>query len=87
MVFIELKKSAQKALIKLPKNIRDSFIEAFKKMETEDEDSLDISSLVNRDGERLRIGKFRAIFIRSNKMITIIDIASRGDIYSKKRGR
>ena len=43
--------------------------------------SLDVKSLTGRDGYRLRIGKWRAIYEVEGDTLTILDIGPRGQIY------
>lgn len=84
MYAIVYRKSAQKALLRLPFEVRVEFQEAFRLLaENPARRDLDIKNLQGREGCRLRIGQWRAIYqIESNQfMILVLDIGSRGDIY------
>ena len=41
----------------------------------------DVKKLQGRDGYRLRIGDYRALFERTDDQITVIEVGPRGDIY------
>lgn len=77
---MKIEKKALKALKKMDGNMRNKFFAAFDDIAAGNTDSLDITNLTNRDGFRLRIGKYRAIFTKDLELI-VIDIGSRGDIY------
>lgn len=77
------RKTAAKVLLKMPLRIAEQFKEAFEQMAMNDEDGLDIKKLEGREGFRLRIGGYRAIYRKLNDMliIEVLKIGSRGDIY------
>ncbi|MCF7970005.1 MAG: type II toxin-antitoxin system RelE/ParE family toxin [Methylococcaceae bacterium] len=83
MYKIHYKKSAAKALAKLPVKIADQFIDAFERVSLKQDEQLDIKKLQNRDGYRLRIGWYRALYrvIDEVLVIEVVAIGSRGDIY------
>ena len=78
------RKSAQKALERLPAKVRDEFREAFRRLaEDPGRRDLDIRKLEGREGCRLRIGSWRAIFRVENVrlIILVLDVGARGDVY------
>ncbi|MBU1171271.1 MAG: type II toxin-antitoxin system RelE/ParE family toxin [Proteobacteria bacterium] len=76
-----IRKSAIKALKKIPVKTRESFMTAFEDIENGDTDGLDIKSLSGRDGySRLRIGSYKAIYT-INMEIIVIRVGPRGDVY------
>jgi len=84
MYRVVYRKSAAKALTRMPKPLAMKYLMAFKKMATDPEtEGLDIKSLSGRGGYRLRIGQYRAIYhIEANSMvIDVLTIGPRGDIY------
>ncbi len=83
MYSIRYKKSAAKALVKLPAKISLQFIEAFENLAVDNSVQLDIKKLRNREGFRLRIGHYRALYRVLNDVLVIevLDLGSRGDIY------
>jgi mRNA interferase RelE/StbE len=83
MYQIIYRKTAVKALLKMPPRVAEQFKEAFEQMAMNDEDGLDIKKLEGREGFRLRIGGYRAIYRKLNDvlMIEVLKVGSRGDIY------
>lgn len=84
MYQIVYRKSAQKALVKMPKATAKRFLAAFERIaDTLDTTGLDIKPLQGREGFRLRIGEWRAIYrvVAGQLVIEVVDIGSRGDIY------
>ncbi len=80
---VTYKKSAAKALAKMPvKNAR-QFILAFDRLAQGVGGTLDIKKLENREGFRLRIGGYRAIYRVFNDvlLIEVVKIGNRGDVY------
>jgi mRNA-degrading endonuclease RelE of RelBE toxin-antitoxin system len=76
-----IRKSAIKALEKMPVKTRERFMTAFQNIEDGNADGLDIKSLSGRDGySRLRIGSYRAIYT-INMEIIVIRVGPRGDVY------
>lgn len=76
----ELSPKAVKYLLKLDSNTKNRIIKAFKNLEKEPPQG-DIKKMQGKDGFRLRIGKFRALFDITDDKIIIYDINSRGQIY------
>jgi mRNA interferase RelE/StbE len=83
MYKIVYRKSAAKALLKLPIKIVQQFTQAFELMAGGCDDSLDIKKLEGREGFRLRIGSYRAIYRKLNDVmiIEVVKVGSRGDFY------
>lgn len=78
---MKIRKSAIKALKKMPVKTRDAFMTAFEDIENGHTDGLDIKTLSGRDSySRLRIGSYRAIYT-VNMEIIVIRVGSRGDVY------
>lgn len=83
MYKIHYKKSAAKALTKMPQKTAQQFISAFDLLAIDKTSKLDIKKLKNREGYRLRIGNYRALYqvINTVLLIEVVNIGSRGDIY------
>ncbi|WP_020484061.1 type II toxin-antitoxin system RelE family toxin [Methylomonas sp. MK1] len=83
MYQIIYRKTAAKALLKMPLRVAEQFKAAFEQMAMDDEDGLDIKKLEGREGFRLRIGGYRAIYRKLNDVliIEVLKVGSRGDIY------
>lgn len=77
---MRIRKQAEKALNKMPRQMANKFYAAFELIEADNIEGLDIKSLAGRDGFRLRIGGYRAIFTNELELI-VIKVGSRGDIY------
>lgn len=78
---MKIRKSAIKALKRMPVKTRNAFMTAFQDIEDGKTDGLDIKSLSGRDGySRLRIGSYRAIYT-VNMEIIVIRVGPRGDVY------
>jgi len=77
------KKQALKALKKMPKKIANQFFNAFDQLAENNAKGLDVKKLSGREGYRLRIGDYRAIYtIDGEKLILlVVDAGPRGDIY------
>lgn len=77
------KKKALKSLRKMPKNIAGQFFKAFENLAKNDETGLNIKKLGGRDGFRLRIGGYRAIYSINGEelVILVLDAGPRGGIY------
>ncbi len=81
---VEYRKKAQKALIKMPVKISNGFKESFNLLSQDIERTdLDTRKLSGRDGFRLRIGSYRALYLIDNNslIILVVKVGSRGDIY------
>ena len=83
MYKITYRKTAAKALLKLPIKVAEQFRQAFELLAIDHDSLLDIKKLEGREGFRLRIGSYRAIYRKLNDLmiIEIIKVGSRGDIY------
>ena len=77
---VELSPKAFKYLSKLDANTRQRITQAFHRL-SEDPPKGDIKKLHGKDGFRLRIGKYRALFDIDNNKIIVYDIDVRGQIY------
>jgi mRNA interferase RelE/StbE len=78
------RKSALKTLVRLPAGIRDEFRRAFELLaENPSRRDLDVKALNGREGCRLRVGQWRAIFrVEQDRLIILVlDIGPRGDVY------
>jgi len=67
----------------MPKRTARQFFDAFEQLARKDQQGLDIARLKGREGYRLRIGGFRAIYTieRNQLLILVLDAGPRGDIY------
>lgn len=84
MYKIIYRKSASKALLKLPVKTASQFLTAFEQLATGTEQlQLEVKKLQGREGYRLRIGSYRAIYRLINEVmiIEVLKIGSRGDVY------
>lgn len=83
MGVVKYKKKALKGLRRVPKEYADGFRAGFHTIAAGDERELDIKLLKGRDGWRLRIGPYRAIFEKEGDAINVLvlDAGPRGDIY------
>jgi mRNA interferase RelE/StbE len=63
--------------------VAEQFRQAFELLAMDDDSLLDIKKLEGREGFRLRIGSYRAIYRKLNDVmvIEIIKVGGRGDIY------
>ncbi|NOT11937.1 MAG: type II toxin-antitoxin system RelE/ParE family toxin [Methylococcaceae bacterium] len=83
MYSITYRKSAAKALTKLPSEVSARFVAGFQKLASGETEGLDIKKLTGRAGFRLRIGGFRTLYrIEEEQLvIEVVAIGNRGDIY------
>ena len=83
MFRVVYKKKALKAPEKMPKKITHLIFNAFDKLAESNEEGLDIKKLSGREGFRLRIGGYRAIYTQNGELliILILDAGPRGGIY------
>jgi len=84
MFELEYRRPARKALLKLPQAVADQFLAAFEALAADPERrDLDVRPMVGRDGHRLRIGRYRALYrIEQDRMlILVLEIGPRGDVY------
>lgn len=77
---VELSPKAGKYLSKLDKDIKERIKAALRKLEKEPPEG-DIKSMTGKDGYRLRIGKYRALFDFEDGRIIVHEIGLRGQIY------
>ncbi len=80
---VAYKKRALKGLRRMPKSYADNFRNSFTQIAESSDSGLDIKALQGRDGYRLRIGCYRAIFEKEGEDINVLvlDAGPRGDIY------
>jgi mRNA interferase RelE/StbE len=84
MYSIEYRRPARKALLRMPGSVAKRFLTAFEALATDPRRSdLDVRRLLGRDGYRLRIGDWRALYrIEDDRLLVLVlDIGSRGDVY------
>ncbi len=83
MYQIIYKRSATKALAKMPKAIAERFQLAFSAIAAQEAAHLDIKKMEGEDCWRLRIGGYRAVYEVDNGrlIVTVFNIGSRGGIY------
>lgn len=77
---VELSPKAAKYLSCLDKPVKDRIKAALRKLEEEPPEG-DIKSMAGKDGYRLRIGKYRALFDIGDDRIIVHEIGLRGQIY------
>jgi len=67
----------------MPRNIATQFRAGFGRVAASDTDGLNIKKLQGREGYRLRIGGYRAIYEIEGETINVLvlDAGPRGDIY------
>ena len=76
-----IRKSAAKALRRMPKRTALRFFKSFDLIEADETQNLDIKKLAGREGYlRLRIGAYRAIYTVNMELI-VIRVGPRGDVY------
>jgi mRNA interferase RelE/StbE len=83
MYSITYRKSAAKALIKLPAEVSARFVAGFQKLANGETEGLDIKKLSGRAGFRLRVGGYRGLYRVEEEqlVIEVVAIGSRGEIY------
>jgi len=84
MARVVYKKTAAKALKKMPQDLRRQFQSAFRRIAGGRTSGLDICKLEGREGYRLRIGQYRGLYrIDDNGecVVVVVKIKSRGDVY------
>lgn len=83
MYRIVYRKEVVKVLTKLPNKLARQFMDAFERIAKGQDEELDIKKLEGRDGLRLRIGSYRAIYRKLNDVmiIDVLKLSSRGDVY------
>ncbi len=84
MYALRYKKAAVKGLRKMPPKQRQRMVEALQLIaDGHTTTDLDVRPLIQRDGHRLRIEQWRAIYqVRESELIVLVlDIGPRGAIY------
>jgi len=84
MYKVKIRKSAAKALLKINSKIVEKFYSAFEQLSNDlNQTDLDIKKLEGREGYRLRIGAYRALYrvFNDELIIEVFKIGSRGDVY------
>ena len=81
---VELSQKAYKYLLRLDSETRERLKKALIKLSLEPPQG-DILSLSGKDGYRLRVGKYRALFDIVDNNIMVYEIDVRGQIYKKGR--
>ena len=81
---VELSPKVQKYLLRLDAESKERLKKAFIKLSHKPPQG-DITSLSGRDGYRLRVGKYRALFDIIDNSVVVYDIDVRGQIYKKGR--
>ena len=84
MYRVEYRKSVLKTLRRMPRRTATRFISAFEAIATDPNDvNLDIKPLAGRDGFRLRIGEWRALYrlVGERLILLVLDVGPRGGIY------
>lgn len=84
MLEIEYRRPARKALAKLPRMVARQFLAAFEALAADPErKDLDVKRMIGREGFRLRIGRWRALyrFEDDRMVIVILNVGPRGDVY------
>jgi len=84
MYRVSYKKTAIKGMAKMPRGVRAKMEIAITQLaEDPDDRTLDVKPLQGRDGYRLRVGQWRALFHRDDKelVILVVDAGPRGDFY------
>lgn len=77
---VEVSPKAVKYLSKIDTVLKNRIIRALRKLQSEPPEG-DIKKMKGKDGFRLRIGKYRALFDVMENKIIVYDIDVRGQIY------
>lgn len=77
------RRKALKSLRKMPKKVAGQFFDAFANLANDNAAGLDVKKLSGRDGFRLRIGGYRAIYTINGEqlIILVLDVGARGGVY------
>lgn len=84
MYRVVYRKTATKMLRRMPHSLATRFLSAFEALATgKSQRKLDIKQLAGREGYRLRIGNWRALYhIEEEQLIIeVVKIGPRGDVY------
>ena len=79
---VQYSRKAIKGLRKLPANVADQFRTAFQEI-ANSRGHWEVKKLAGREGYRLRIGRYRAIYKIEGEQVTVLvlDVGPRGGIY------
>jgi len=86
MFKLKYRRQARNYLARLPFKMKSEIVNRLHELaENPDNPELDIENLKGRRGFRLRIGRFRVIYVRQDDefLIEIIKVRPRGDIYKR----
>ncbi len=73
---------ARKTLRKMPPKMARRILDGMVKLaENPDRQDLDVKKLAGRDGFRLRVGDWRAIYTKGGHVLAVERIGPRGDVY------
>jgi mRNA interferase RelE/StbE len=80
---IQYTRKALKGLRKMPRDVSGRFVRNFEQLAEGNEEGLNIKALQGRDGFRMRIREWRAIYkIDGGRLvILVLDVGPRGGIY------
>jgi mRNA interferase RelE/StbE len=89
MYRIEYRRPARKALTRMPPKLAARFLAAFEVLagdpqhDGDKRGGLDVKPLTGRDGYRLRIGRWRALYrVEEDRLVVLVlEIGPRGDVY------
>ncbi len=79
MKAVGFRRQAAKALRKLPREVQDAILRALQAYAETGRG--DVKTLKGRDGARLRVGDYRAVFIETAEALDVTDVGHRKDIY------
>ena len=84
MKTINYKKAATKGLKAMPKAQRIKMLNGLEAIAKDETTGLDISTMKGlKNGYRLRVGQFRAIYTNELTVITVEKVSPRGDAYKR----
>ena len=80
---IQYTRRAQRALTRMPQTIALRIIAGIESIAADNTEGLDIKPLTGRNGYRMRVGRYRAIYdYRDNNLVVrVLEIGPRGDVY------
>ena len=79
---ITFARAAQKYLARMPKKQAQRVLSDLNKLARDRErQGVDVEPLRGRDGYRLRVGRYRALFEQDDQEIRVVDVAPRGGAY------
>ena len=88
MKTINYKKAATKGLKAMPKAQRIKMLNGLEAIAKDETTGLDISTIKGlKNGYRLRVGQFRAIYTNELTVITVEKVSPRGDAYKRQEGK